>query len=714
MNIYSLPAVIAFTINFSLAILVFLDNPKISLNRWFSGFVSIFAIWNLSEIIILNSPQYEKALLGAQILYRALFLAPAFFLIISLLFPKPNRKIRKNGWFEGIILSLPILALAFSFPNFTIILQPLTAFKNIYYYQIKIALTPAFLFLLIISLTYMGWGTINLMKKLQKARTNRERNQIRFLLVGVLSIFLIYILVNAFHSYYSKLFSFYFFSTLLTLFISFFFFAAIMQYKIFQLSRLITGGLTYSLLSSLILAIYFLIVRGLSESLGRLFQLNSFLFEAFLILLLILLIRPFEARIQHFIDRLLYRQIYTYRRKFLNFSRSLLTYHNRDAFFKKLVHFIQDVFQPDEVLIFLRDEKLGQYKLWNKHVNAPSFPEHNSFIKHLIRAKSGVEFFDLDPERFPKALIRFFIEKKAALFLPFIYETELLAFIVLSEKTNQKSYSQEEIEVLSIFSNEMANTYVRNQMIDEMREEERRQSRMQRLAAIGQLTAGIAHEIRNPLNTIATSAETLIRRKLDPKSESELKSYILEEANRLNHILNDFLELSRIRQPQSRKISVDSFLEKIALDIQSRIDKTISLRIENHLQQKQIVTDSDLLYQVLLNLCLNGIEAIGERQKLENGFQGSLSISLRKRKSHFIFIVKDNGAGIPEEHRDSIFDPFFTTKPEGTGLGLPISYNIVETMGGKMEFESSEEETRFSVEIPEKIGYSPDGLAPFS
>ncbi len=706
MNIYSLPAVIAFTINFSLALLVFLDNPQDSLKRWFSGFVLIFAVWNFSEIVILNSPQYEKALLGAQILYRALFLTPAFFLIISYLFPKPNRKFQQNGWLEGLIFAFPILALALSFPNFTIELQPLTTFKNIYYYNIKITLTPAFLFLLIVAFTYMGWGTINLMKKLQRARTNRERNQIRFLLVGVLSIFLIYILVNAFHSYYGKLFSFYFFSTLLTLFISFFFFAAVMQYKILRISRLITGGLTYSLLSSLILAVYFLIVRGLSESLSQLFQLNSFLFEAFLILLLILLIRPFEARIQHFIDRLLYKQIYTYRRRFLDFSRELLVYHDQNAFFKKLVRFIQEIFQTRGVLIFLKDEKTGYYRLWNKRLDAPSLPENSSLVKLLTRVQSGVEFFDLDHKTISKPWIDFFSRRGAALFLPLIYETELLGFIVLSEKNNQKNYSQEEIEVLSIFSNEIANTFIRNRMIDEMREEERQQSRMQRLAAIGQLTAGVAHEIRNPLNTIATSAETLIKRKLDPESEAELKSYILEEANRLNRILNDFLKLSRIRKPEPREISVESFLEKMVLDIQTRIDETITFEIKNHLKRKRLTLDPDLLYQILLNLSLNAIDAIRERQKTKPAFQGKLTIRFRKQESNLVILVEDNGPGIPEDYQNRIFDPFFTTKPEGTGLGLAISYNIVQVLDGKIGFESSPDGSRFFVEIPVLTGKS--------
>ena len=88
MNIYSIPAIIAFTINFSIALIILLNNSKKSLNRWFSSFIFSFALWNISEIILLNSKNLENALLGAQILYRIIFLAPAFFLMIAFLFPR--------------------------------------------------------------------------------------------------------------------------------------------------------------------------------------------------------------------------------------------------------------------------------------------------------------------------------------------------------------------------------------------------------------------------------------------------------------------------------------------------------------------------------------------------------------------------------------------------------------------------------------------------
>lgn len=702
MNIYSLPATIAFTINFSIALLVFLDNPKKILNRWFAGFVLIFAFWNLSEIIILNGSQYEKALFGAQILYRVLFFVPAFFLIISYIFPRPNKKFVSTRWLHLLIFAVPILILAFSFPDFKISLLPLSELKNVYYYQIKITLDPTIILLLVVALAYIGLGTFNLIRKLERAKTNRERNQILFLLIAVLSIFIIYIFVNAFNKYYGKAFSFYFFSTLLTLFISFFFFAAIMQYKLLRLPRLITGGLTYTLLSSIILAIYFVVVRGLSESLSRLFQINSFLFEAFLILTLIILIRPFESRIQRIIDRLLYKKFYSYRRKFLDFSRKLLTYYDRNTFLQKIIHFIQSNFQPGEVVIFLKDENSGNFRIWNQNFKLPPISKTDFLPQHLSQAKVGVEFFDLDYQKIPPVYMRFFKQINAALFLPLVYESELIGFNVLTKKKNKKLYSQEEIEILSIFSNEIAITYVRNQIIEKMREEERQRSRIERLAAIGQLTAGVAHEIRNPLNTIATSAETLIKKKLDAKLEAELKSYILEETNRLNYILTDFLKLSRIREPKRKSVKVSDFLEKLTLDVQSRIDETIKFKLENRIRKQFIQIDQGLVHQVLLNLLLNGIDAIWEKQKLYQGLGGKLVLRAARLKSFLQFKVEDNGIGIPPEHWNSIFNPFFTTKVNGTGLGLSVASNTIEIMNGNLRFETSEDWTRFIVTIPDK------------
>ena len=209
MNIFSLPAAIAFTLNFSIAMLVLLDRPGETLNRWFSGFVFMFAIWNLAEIILLNSIHYDKALFGAQILYRALFLTPAIFLIIARMFPRPGRHNRFKPWAQTLILALPVIIMVASFPDFSIRPVPLADYSKIYYYQIKVSSNLSVILLVILSLVYISWGTCLLIRKLGKARTNLERTRIKFLLGGVLTIFLGYIIINLFPAQGEKIFSFY-------------------------------------------------------------------------------------------------------------------------------------------------------------------------------------------------------------------------------------------------------------------------------------------------------------------------------------------------------------------------------------------------------------------------------------------------------------------------------------------------------------------------
>ena len=701
MNIYSLPAVIAFTLNFSIAMLVLLDRPGETLNRWFSAFVLTFAVWNLAEIILLNSVHYEKALLGAQILYRALFLTPAIFLIIARFFPRPGRHNRFKPWMQVLILSLPIVIMAFSFPDFNIFPTPLSNYKNIYYYRIRVTFNFSILLLIILSLVYITWGTVLLIRKLSSARTNLERTRIKFLLGGVLTIFLGYILINLFHRHGERIFSFYFFSTLLTLFISFFFFAAIMQYKLFRLSRLVTGSLTYTILSSLILTIYFLVIKGLSDSLSKLFHINSFLFDALLILILIFLIQPLEVRIEKLIDRLLYKNIYRYRKNFLLFSRKLLKYFSTDKLFSEVQAFLKDNFFVDEVLIFFKDEDEEIYHLWNADILIPvSFDIRNYLIEYISRQKTAVEFYDMDHRKIQKDHLLFLMEHHTTLILPLFYENKLVSFILLPEKNNKKTFTHEEIEILTIFSNEVANALVRNRTMEKIQEEERDRSRMERLAAIGQLTSGVAHEIRNPLNTISTSAETLLHKKLEQKDEKQLKQFILEETQRLNHILSDFLKLSRIRNIHPQNVRLQDFLQSISYEVSQRADDKTIFLIENHVGDITIVMDNELIYQVMLNLIINALDAIHTRRREDPGYKGTLRFRVESIKQGVRFIVEDDGIPIPSENRERIFNPFFTTKPDGTGLGLSISSNLIKNVGGSIYLEVSGQTKRFIIDLP--------------
>ena len=316
MNIYSFPAIISFTVNFSIAFIVLMEKPKASLNRWFAAFILSFALWNLTEVLILNSANLASALLGAQILYRIIFLAPAFYVVIAYMFPKTFNKFATNPLFYIVVFSLPVLALSLSFPDFQIKLITLKETPQIYHYHFAFNLKPVFLVLLFISISYIVWGSIVLATKIRRLRSIRLKNQTRFFLIGMIIIFISFITIILLKEHIRNPASFYFLSTILTFTIALFFFIAIVEFHLFKPGKLLSGGVTYSVLSALTLAVYFFVIRAVSASLKSFFGINSSIFDAILIVALIFIILPFEKRLQSLFDRMLNKDLHQYRKIF--------------------------------------------------------------------------------------------------------------------------------------------------------------------------------------------------------------------------------------------------------------------------------------------------------------------------------------------------------------------------------------------------------------
>jgi len=238
-----------------------------------------------------------------------------------------------------------------------------------------------------------------------------------------------------------------------------------------------------------------------------------------------------------------------------------------------------------------------------------------------------------------------------------------------------------------------------------MREKDRRQFRIEKLAAIGQLTAGVAHEIRNPLNTISTSAETLLQKDVSEIDRNELVQFIIEEANRLNRILSDFLNLTRVKPAANSEIDMENLFERLCLDLQNLDAPEIAISYKIDAAQSSLNCDPDLLFQILLNLGLNARAAIEERCHSEKEFtcgQGIIKCVMDSDKNRFILSVTDNGAGIPLKIRESIYNPFFTTRENGTGLGLSIVHQIIEVLSGSIEFTSQLGYTCFTIYLPKQ------------
>ncbi len=227
----------------------------------------------------------------------------------------------------------------------------------------------------------------------------------------------------------------------------------------------------------------------------------------------------------------------------------------------------------------------------------------------------------------------------------------------------------------------------------------------QKLAAIGELSAGISHEINNPLAIIRQEAEWIqfLLKKLpcpDAKEVAELREsaqQILQEVDRCREVTGNLLDFARKRDPVMQVVQVNQIIKDMTMLVEKEA-KHNNIRIVRQYDENLpvIYSDAPQLRQVILNFLINATQAIGK--------DGLVTITTRQRGDDGVdIVIRDSGCGIPEANLSKIFDPFFTTKPpgQGTGLGLSICHGIIQRLGGRITVESQVGQgTEFTITLP--------------
>jgi two-component system sensor histidine kinase HydH len=218
--------------------------------------------------------------------------------------------------------------------------------------------------------------------------------------------------------------------------------------------------------------------------------------------------------------------------------------------------------------------------------------------------------------------------------------------------------------------------------------------RKEKLAAVGTLAAGIAHEVRNPLSSIRGYA-TFFGSLFDSGTENRKAANIMaEEVDRVNRVISELLEFARPVNLKLEKTDITEFVNNSLRIIKYEAEMAnvkIIKAIDSPLPNVEI--DNDRFTQVFLNLYINGIQA------MKNG--GNLTIEVGLKEDNVVFKISDTGRGIPPEDQANIFNPYFTTKKMGTGLGLAIVYKVIETHHGIINIISTEAKgTTFVISIP--------------
>ncbi len=230
-----------------------------------------------------------------------------------------------------------------------------------------------------------------------------------------------------------------------------------------------------------------------------------------------------------------------------------------------------------------------------------------------------------------------------------------------------------------------------------VRELEEASRRKERLTEMGDLAAGVAHEIRNPLNSISIAAQRLLA-EFEPKANNqEFQQFVRQiksEATRLNEIVTRFLALAKEKSLRHDRVNLSRLVEEtcrlFSLDLPDKnISFAASIEPEIYLQ-----APADRVKQMLINLLRNAVEACEDKG-------GAIAVSLKKETDDIVLTLRDSGPGVPENLKDKIFTPYFTTRERGTGLGLSIVHQVAEEIGARIELLSPPDGgAEFKIKIP--------------
>jgi signal transduction histidine kinase len=373
--------------------------------------------------------------------------------------------------------------------------------------------------------------------------------------------------------------------------------------------------------------------------------------------------------------------------EYLSFARTLKDLSRR------LARTFETSYRVEGAALLLDDER-GFFSTPDGGEERISLSAAGELAGTLARINRGVTVEELLVLMNNRQELKTLVERGHDLLLPITRRQTLIAIVLIPKRGAIQRWSDEDISSLTYMKVMLPSLIDRCAMYENEREIQKHQYRMEQLQVMAQLASGLAHEIRNPLSIISTSVETMMKEEVQPGDKRKMLRYIREEAERINVLANKLLSIKLQQKPEMAIVEVRSlcfrlkdFLKYLLRDKNARF----------HIRPGEtcfLYTDATILFQVLLNLALNALEAVAEG--------GRISIDYRKERTTFTLVVEDDGPGIPPELRAQVFEPFFTTKEKGSGLGLTVTGKLVENLFGRLELLPPGElgGTRFGITLP--------------
>lgn len=396
------------------------------------------------------------------------------------------------------------------------------------------------------------------------------------------------------------------------------------------------------------------------------------------------------------------------RRAIQELRRSLALIVDPEALTASVTNRLKELFDPERIILCEQHGKSGHFRI---SFASPALPEDAEYLEppavdgRLARwLRVNETYLSLDHQQDVFEYLnpdeQLWLERTGCqLCAPMMAKNRLIGMVLLGFDRSASVVRRKDAGLLLELAEHASLAFQNAALYREQQERLVRLHRADRLAAMGQLAAGVAHEVRNPLTAIRSTMQYM-GSTLEP-AKKELVEELIGEVDRIDQIISGLLNLARTNTLQRAAVDLTEILEQTARFLDHRARKQGVKIVESH-DEGDIFVDADpnQLKQVLLNLILNALQALGDRGtiRLEATVEGDDSPGTKR--SARIRII-DNGPGIPEEILRNVLDPFFTTKSDGTGLGLSICHNIIEQHSGRLDIKSEVGEgTTVSIVLP--------------
>lgn len=514
----------------------------------------------------------------------------------------------------------------------------------------------------------------------------------------------------------------------------------IFRHDLLDMGILLRKSLLYSILTVSLTLLYTLIIIAAEILLKRHDIADSVWFPILFFIFIVVVFGPLKTKVQSLIDQVFDKDKYNYRKTIKHVSRTIVAVLDYNHIARLLLDTIADAMKISSCVLFLPKSRDAGFRCFSfpfhsdASERADGFSRESALIKYMQKQRRPVVRIRPAGDSAAEGLEDVLADMdklEAQVALPMFFEQRLNGFIVLGEKKSGDLYSREDLDLLetlagqSALAMENARSYRRIEDLNKnlerrvaertrdlkqaLKEKERTQEQLIRsesLAAIGQLVAGAAHELNNPLTSVTSLIQATIEdlKQWNPETPPDEDmiddlQFADRELRRARNIVASLLGLSRQTQTYAESVNLNTVVRD-ALRVLHNQYKYQDLEIsENYCRDlPDIQGNFSNLGQVALNIIKNAIQAVPRKK-------GKIVLATRvdPAEKQVVFECRDNGPGIAQDMRQDIFKPFFTTKPvgKGTGLGLYICHEIISRHGGSITLENTADQGGcFLVRLP--------------